>query len=76
MSLQQLGIRIPETMHKYLKHTALLQNKTQQELVREIIAEYQAKDTHYIDQLNQAGITSLLQVTDQPTQNQGACHDA
>ena len=66
MSLKLISVRIPESMHTYLKIKAAKDQTSVQELVTQSIGEYQAKDTDYQNQLNQSvtdSLTALAQLT-------------
>lgn len=56
MSLSLLAVRIPESMHKYIKHKCVTDQKKQQDLVREMIDLYQKQDPEYMEKLNQLGL--------------------
>lgn len=63
MSLKLISVRVPESTRKYLKHKAVADGTTVQEVVNTIFTDYQSKDSDYIAQLNNMGLTSFLQVT-------------
>lgn len=75
MSLSMLSVRIPETVHTYLKHTAVARKQPLQTIVSEALTQYQAQDSDYTERLNQAGISAFLQAT-APAAETEAPHDA
>lgn len=67
MALKPLTTRIPEACHKYLKNKANLEGLSMQELVAQIIIDYQKQDGNYLASLNQLVAE---------TQKKGGGHDA
>lgn len=59
MSLKLISVRIPESMHTYIKVRAASEGKTFQQLANEIFADHQSRDVQYQQQLNQAVTDSL-----------------
>lgn len=58
--------RLPESQRKYIQYKAMDSGKQQQELMSEIIAEYQQRDTEFM-----AKFTALLTPTDKKTKGIG-----
>lgn len=52
MELKQFGVRLPETLCKYLKHKSHLSGMSMQQLMVTIIVEYQQNDVEYKEALN------------------------
>ncbi len=53
MSKQMLAVRIPENMHKYLKHKALEQGTNLTEVVTNIVSDFQKTDKEFLAQFPQ-----------------------
>ncbi len=52
MSKKQIAVRIPEAMHKYIKFKSVEVGISQQDLIAEIIAQYQQNDSQYMARFN------------------------
>ena len=48
MSQVMFATRLPESQRKYIQYKAMDTGKQQQELIAEIIAEYQQRDTEFM----------------------------
>ncbi|MDO4427740.1 MAG: hypothetical protein Q4B88_06385 [Moraxella sp.] len=56
---KMLAVRIPDTLHTYLSHRALIANKSKQQLVTEIIMQYQMSDADYMTALDDMATEAL-----------------
>lgn len=74
MSLKLVAVRMPETMHTYLKCKAAVEKTTIQELFNTILSEYQAKDEQYQAQLKQAVTDSLNALAELTEKEQEVSH--
>ena len=66
MSLKHISVRIPESMHTYVKVKAAAESKSVQQIFTNIIADYQSRDTQYQVQLNKSvtdSINALASIT-------------
>lgn len=59
MSLKLISVRVPESMHTYIKVKAAAEATSLQQVVTNIIADYQLRDSQYQSQLNQSVTDSL-----------------
>ncbi|WP_186473958.1 hypothetical protein [Psychrobacter sp. KCTC 72983] len=59
MSQVMFATRLPESQRKYIQYKAMDTGKQQQELMSEIIAEYQQRDTEFMSKF-----AALLQPSD------------
>lgn len=57
--LKILAVRIPEATHKYIKQKAITQDLSMQELIGQILMDYQKNDRDYQDKMNQS-VTDAL----------------
>ncbi len=53
MSRQMLAVRIPENMHKYLKHKAIENGSNLTEVVTNIVSDFQKTDKEFLAQFPQ-----------------------
>lgn len=64
MSLKLMSVRIPESMHTYLKIKSAKDKVNIQDLVTQAIGDYQAKDIEYKAQLNESVTDALAQLAE------------
>lgn len=60
MSLKQIAVRIPESMHTYIKIKAAAESTSVQQVVTNIVSDYQSRDADYQAKLNQSVAKSLV----------------
>ncbi len=53
MSKQMLAVRIPENMHKYLKHKAIENGSNLTKVVTNIVSDFQQNDKEFLAQFPQ-----------------------
>ena len=66
MTLKLISVRIPESMHTYIKVKAASEGKTFQEVTNEALSFFQKNDTSYQQQLHQSvtdSLTALASIT-------------
>ena len=66
MTLKLISVRIPESMHTYIKVKAAAEGKTFQEVTNEALSFFQNNDTSYQQQLHQSvtdSLTALASIT-------------
>ena len=66
MTLKLISVRIPESMHTYIKVKAAAEGKTVQEVTNEALSFFQKNDTSYQQQLHQSvtdSLTALASIT-------------
>jgi len=66
MPLVMFATRLPESQRKYIQYKAMDSGKQQQELISEIIAEYQQRDQDFMGKF-----AALLQPSDSTGQETG-----
>ncbi|VWX29584.1 hypothetical protein ENHY17A_110097 [Moraxellaceae bacterium 17A] len=59
MTLKLISVRIPESMHTYIKVKAAEEGKTFQEVTNEALSFFQKNDISYQQQLHQSVTDSL-----------------
>lgn len=64
MSLKLMSVRIPESMHTYLKIKSAKDKVNLQDLVIQAIGDYQSKDIEYKAQLNESVTDALAQLAE------------
>lgn len=74
MSLKLVAVRIPETMHTYLKCRAAVEKTTIQDMMNAALSEYQAKDEQYQAKLKQAVTDSLNALAELTEKEQEVSH--
>lgn len=52
--LKILAVRVPENTHKYIKQKAIAKDLSMQELIGQILLDYQKNDSDYQQQMNQS----------------------
>lgn len=52
--LKILAVRVPETTHKYIKQKAIAKDLSMQELIGQILLDYQKNDSDYQQQMSQS----------------------
>lgn len=57
--LKILAVRVPETTHKYIKQKAIAKDLSMQELITQILLDYQKNDSDYQNKMNQS-VTDAL----------------
>lgn len=57
--LKILAVRVPDTTHKYIKQKAISQDLSMQELIGQILLDYQKNDSDYQQKMNQS-VTEAL----------------
>lgn len=66
MTVKLISVRIPESMHTYIKVKAAAEGKTFQEIANEALNFFQKNDTNYQQQLHQSvtdSLTALASIT-------------
>ena len=66
MTVKLISVRIPESMHTYIKVKAAAEGKTFQEIANEAFNFFQKSDTSYQQQLHQSvtdSLTALASIT-------------
>ena len=66
MTLKLISVRIPESMHTYIKVKAATEGKTFQEVANEALSFFQKNDISYQQQLHQSvtdSLTALASIT-------------
>ena len=59
MTLKLISVRIPESMHTYIKAKAAAEGKTFQEIANEALSFFQKNDISYQQQLHRSVTDSL-----------------
>lgn len=59
MSSKMLAVRIPETMHRYIRHKAVINDQTIQQVVCEIFTRHQMADADYMSALDELATDAL-----------------
>lgn len=57
--LKLLAVRVPDTTHKYIKQKAITNDLSMQELIGQILLDYQKNDSDYQQKMNQS-VTDAL----------------
>ena len=66
MTLKLISVRIPESMHTYIKVKSASEGKTFQEVTNEALSFFQKNDTSYQQQLHHSvtdSLTALASIT-------------
>ncbi len=59
---KMLAVRVPDSLHTYIKHKALIEGKSVQQLAIDILSQYQKQDADYMTALDEMANQALQEL--------------